>query len=521
MNLFKVFANLFGAFFSSGGSPEGKSELKKIETELKNHTPSVYKNGFVQESVLESFYLLYINTKPIESILSETVTSSNVMCASSYSHKLLMTGFDTEARNIVESLSYEARKAEILASEDEEKAYEEQNKRIDRLFNILHQPEFTQINNIIGQLKQLSDICQYNYFSAIRLFDPGFTSETPADKIVIKDLPLNALEVVFMDLYYLVANFQLTNTIAKAVIALATLRRGIEAVNQEEILSCLKKISYVLRHILSPEILKQFVCLCKKDPNLILQIADYSSASLPGFITTLKTQFEVDKERLKTEIQDERVSAEIKTLFGDRDMETLEGYNMEQDAYLRENGVAPFVWLTPMQVLKTFVNIYVGDKIKSLLNDIVVEGYFNNPSYKSDFSAAVFAVLEISEKIKNFEESFGRGGANDTMLMRSYVRDGHTDPDFAKKLNQMVTQINLQAKKIIQEETTYLFNLTKFIGELLDDSKLISPINISNIKMLFASTRNRETVDMLDNKFADWKFFLDIMKNYAIIGDVG
>lgn len=522
MGFFKIFTDFFESLFShSSGDAKTKSELKKIETELRMHSPSVYKNGFVQEGILEAFYILYKETKPIDNILSETICAEEVQYATSFSNKLIMTGFSSEARDLYNSLSFENRKTEVLNASSEKQIYEQQQKKLVRLMEIMKQSEFFQINSVIGRLKQLHDICRFNYFSTIRIFDPDFSSEKDFSELTISSLPVNALEVAFMDLYYICSDFQLTNTLAKAVTALACLRYGYEAVNQDELLAHMKKISYVFRHILTSEVLRQLVCLCKKDAQFHPQIASYSSLAVSNYMDHIKTQYEIDTQRIKTEVQDEQVSAEIKELFGERSLETLEGYNAEQDAYLQQNGVAPFIWLTPMQVLKTFITIYINDRTKALLNDVVVEGYFNNPGYKSDFSAAVFSAVESSERIKSFEDTFARGGANDTALMRSYVRDGHQDPDFAKKLAQMVLQINTQAKQLIQNETSQIANLEKRVKEMIEDAKTISPANISNIKMLLYSTRNKENSDLLESRFSDWKIFLDIMKNYAIIGDIG
>jgi len=38
--------------------------------------------------------------------------------------------------------------------------------------------------------------------------------------------------------------------------------------------------------------------------------------------------------------------------------------------------------------------------------------------------------------------------------------------------------------------------------------------------VLFMSPRNRDNAEFLEMNFAQWSIFLDVMKNYAIIGDV-
>ena len=54
------------------------------------------------------------------------------------------------------------------------------SKAFDKLFarflGSFHQPEFYQINSVLGRLEQLYDICRFNYFSTLRTFNPDFSS---------------------------------------------------------------------------------------------------------------------------------------------------------------------------------------------------------------------------------------------------------------------------------------------------------------------------------------------------------
>ena len=522
MGFFKIITNFFESLFSSSSTDsKTKSELKKIEAELKLHSPAIYKNGFVLEGIAEAFYILFTESKYIETILAETVCSEDKQNAQRFANKLIMTGFSSETQELYEALSYENKKEAILSAEDTLEAFEEQDKLFSRFIGSLHQPEFYQINSILGRLEQFFDICRFNYFSTLRTFNPDFSSDRDFTDYVMNPLPVNTLEVVFMDLFYICSGFQLTNTVAKAILALASLRYGPESVNQELLLTSMKRISYVLRRILNTDNLQKLIYICKKDILIRPQFAEYSSNALSTFIETLKNQYTLDKQRIETEVQDEEVAIETRNLFGNIPLEVLEGYNSEQDNFLRQNSALPFLWITPLQILKTFLTYYLDDKIKTLLNNIVVEGYFNNSTYKSDFSAVVFSALESSERLKTFEDSFGRGHENDIALIRSYVRDGHQDPDFAKKLSLMINQINDQAKFLIQNEITQIVNLFYKLEEVIEDSKTVNPTHISNIKILFFSTRNKENANQLESNFPNWQIFLDIMKKYAIIGNIG
>ena len=522
MTFFNKFTHFFHSLFSGdAGNVKKRSELKKIESDLRFSTPAVYKNGIVLPSVAEAFYMLYMHTKPIDDILSVTIASEDPQCSLAFAFKLLKTGFTNDQQELLNQLNYEIKKEAVLQADDAKEAYANQKKNLEKVLTVLDSSVFSQINTVIARLHQLADICRFNYVSAIRLFEPDFSTDVALDSRNIHGIPVSAIEIILLDLYYLVADFQLTNSIARAIAALIYLKSGDSVERNETTLSHLKVISYVFRHILTPQTLRSLIFLSKKDCQMELKNAVYTSSALQDYKEYLKKQHDLEYHRIQMEIQDATVSAEIKELFGDRELEILDGYNAEQNAFLLTNSADPFKWITPLQILKTFLTVYFDERITALLNDIVIEGFFNSVEYKSDFSSTVFAAIESSGRIKSFEDSFSRGGSNDISVLHSYVREASKDPDFAKKSVTMITQINTQAQQLIQNETNYLSNLAQYVTDIFEDAKVVNSTHISNIKMLLFSTRNRDNTDLLENTHAKWDIFLDIMKNYAIIRDVG
>ncbi|MBR4012144.1 MAG: hypothetical protein IKI98_04910, partial [Spirochaetaceae bacterium] len=150
----------------------------------------------------------------------------------------------------------------------------------------------------------------------------------------------------------------------------------------------------------------------------------------------------------------------------------------------------------------------------------VVEGFFNNPQYKTDFSSIVFTCSECEKRIQEFEESFNKDGKNNIALMTGYLHDSHTDQSFMKSLNNMITSVNLEAKNLIQRESVYIFQLQKKLAELIPDARKTAPEHIENLRVLFTSPRNKDNFEFLETSFSKWNIFLDIMRNYAIIGEV-
>lgn len=524
MGFFKALIEFFESIFM-GSSPEVKRkvELKKIENELKSEPSQIFKGGVLQPNCAELFRVLYENVKPIEEILSKTIKTDDIHRRTLFENELVITGFDAQTQEKIENLSYENRKKVIMESDlPINKVIESQKHTMESILRQIKSPVFMKIDETISCLNQLADICEFNYSTVIRAFAPNFDGITSNVLGVVSSVAPGALETQLQDLYYISAHFKIDSSEARAVFALKKLlsEKDADDAARERIFKSLGKINSVFTKYISSDVLKKIICLAKREPDVALQTASYHSSALKNFIEYFQKTFAMDSDRIKSEMRDYTVSFELKELFGGRPLDECKVYNNETNEFLRKNSPFSFMWITPLQIIKTFLAVFMTNPIKTLLNNIVIEGFFNNQEYKSEFSSVVFACNEIDAGIVEFEKTFERGEANDEAELLGLVRDGRKDSDFLKKVGVMVDNINNQAHKIVQEKTKVLYNLYVQIGELLIDAKKAKSAVVSNIKVLFASSRNKDASSAIEQQYESWKLFLNIMKNYAIIGEV-
>lgn len=521
MSFFSIIIDFFNSIFRSS-SPEvqRKQALKKIETEIKSVQPPIYKTGFLLPAIGEVFFILFKNTKIINEILTSTLFSEDLQRNDKYSDFLVSTGFSTELRGILNSLSLEERLKDALEDSSGKNNWEvEQRKKLDKLQKSLRDANFQQIERVINGLEQLYDICRFNYLSAIHQFNRGFVPDSSDDMPNFETIPEASLEDVFMDLYYLTANFEITTSVARAIIALKEHKTNAILLEEEtnQIMTALKKISSSLKKVLSPEIMKKLLILIKKDPNLTIPTGTYNHKPVQKYAERLKETFTVDEQRIRTKKQDNEIAREVQSLFGSRPLIEVLGYNNELNRMLQADNIQPLLLVSPVQILKTFLTYYYTDSIVSFFNGIVIEGFFTNESYKSAFSSTVFAATEAKIKIHDFEGCFAKDGELDLALIKSYIKERRQNPDLLKKIVQMVETANRKAKELLEEVVPAIAELTQIIDALFIDVKKAKPEFISNLKILFISSRNRDNVDSLEKDFFEWKNLLEIMRNYVII----
>lgn len=521
MSLFQVISDFFESLFNKN-SPEvqKKIQMRKLENELRAQEPLIFKNGKLLPNFAETIRLLYINTKPLNDLMSSTIYSTDIPRNLRFENQLVLTGFSEPSQKIVASLEYEKRKAQLTTESamTTSQIFDRQHKNLERILRELNSDTFKKIDYDLNMLKQLNDFCKFNFVTVLQIFDPNFISADPHYHPSYMEIPVEKIVNILEDLYYVEKGLTITTSTLNAISALVALTNGSSVHrNPESLKENLKKIAFIINHIITADRLRLLICFAKGDVEYMPQAATYKDSAKKHFSEMLQAKFKSDEQRIKTEIKDERINNELTNLFGNVNLLSLNGYNNETNAKLLANSSSTFSWIMPMRILKTFLATYLSDSIRSLLNDIVVEGFFNNPQFKTDFSSETFAALECSQDVQAFETSFTSGQENSIATIEGFIHDSHNDPEFFKKLDQMINRINLDASKIITKDINSLHKLSTHLETLLQDAKKPTSEIISNLKVLIMSSRNRDNTDLLEQQFPKWKIFFDIMKNYAII----
>lgn len=521
MNLFQAISDFLESIFNRN-SPEvqKKLQLRKLETEIRTFQPQIFINGNFNANFAEAIRLLYINSKPLSNLFLATISSPDTQKAHRFEAQLVLTGFSPSDQQEIAKLSYEGRRKELAESSmTTSQIFDRQRRVFEKMIHLLNNDNFRKIDKNLISLHQFADLCRFNYVTILQIFDSGFVAADPTYKPSFQPVAGVRLTNVLEDLYYQVNGLVISGSILNAIAALHQLHFGSESTNEEvqKLFKNVKAISYIFNKVLTPDKIKVLIRYEKQDIVYEPKSVVYKESASRNFEQMMSAKFKADEQRIKTEMSDENIRSEISKLFKDTPLVSVKGYNNDFNKKLIANSQGSFLWVLPMEILKTFISVYLTEPIRSLLNDIVIEGFFNNPNYKTEFSTDVYSAIEIPQSIADFEELFSAGNKYSIAVLEGYLNDGKNDIDFLKKLGTLVNDINSDANKILSQGTNSLYHLYKHIGDLLNDSKKPTSEIISNLKILMMSSRNRDNTYQLEQQYDSWEIFFKIMKNYVII----
>ena len=517
-----------GLFFPSSPEYQKKWQLKTYAAELRKLNPPLYRTG---EILLPAFgallYQLYHFLQPVKAILDKTVNSPDIRAAEKYRDIFFEAILSEEQVKQRRSFTFQERS--ILLStcksyQETEHKLQEQIHGFKNFMRIFTEPAFRTREQELIKLFFLSDLCDFDYAAFLNRFNNNLqlTAGTAApisqdnfEEVFAKDVIKNLL-----DFQFIVRNVAITQTTIDNIIFLA---RSLENFTDETGVKLEKTLNTVetllanrLKRTTIPIILK----LINDDPNFEEKITVSESKPLQEYVDRMTENFQADSKRLLKITKETNITGLIEKCFGSGQLKPLDGYNDAINDAIQNLSTISFDWVKPMQLLKSFTEMYFETHYKTFLRSLLIEGFFANKQIEGQYAAIYRSCEMLLGKIKNFEQLFKPKGQCNLIEIQGYIAEIEKGKDMKKQLQKIVEIANMQAKAVVQTGSKAYADLYAFTEHLLEDIKAPTPELITNLKALVVSSKNKESFTRLEQDRHIFAMFLEIMKNYAVFGSL-
>jgi len=515
-------------FFSSSPEYQKKRQLKTYAAELKKLNPPLYHTGKILLPAFGSLlYQLYHFLQPVKAILDKTVNSPDIRAAEKYRDIFFEAILSEEQVKQRRSFTFQERS--ILLStcksyQETEHKLQEQIHGFKNFMRIFTEPAFRTREQELIKLFFLSDLCDFDYAAFLNRFNNNLqlTAGTAApisqdnfEEVFAKDVIKNLL-----DFQFIVRNVAITQTTIDNIIFLA---RSLENFTDETGVKLEKTLNTVetllanrLKRTTIPIILK----LINDDPNFEEKITVSESKPLQEYVDRMTENFQADSKRLLKITKETNITGLIEKCFGSGQLKPLDGYNDAINDAIQNLSTISFDWVKPMQLLKSFTEMYFETHYKTFLRSLLIEGFFANKQIEGQYAAIYRSCEMLLGKIKNFEQLFKPKGQCNLIEIQGYITEIEKGKDMKKQLQKIVEIANMQAKAVVQTGSKAYADLYAFTEHLLEDIKAPTPELITNLKALVVSSKNKESFTRLEQDRHIFAMFLEIMKNYAVFGSL-
>ena len=509
----------FFAILFSGNSPEGKrlKELRRIQHILKATEPPVLKGKSIQPVFASSLYSFCQFLITLKELFEKTVFSPDKRTAYISQDKIIDSLLTQSELDRKDSFSYEKMKTGLDKAENSKVFLEETEHNFNNFLKTYEGQVFSKGNEILVSLENLYNLCNFNYEGIFCLFDPGFSlKSTSGGNFAPVDVKL--LDGPLCDFYFVYHNVVFDMELASKLSLVFALVSQ-EPLSDEEktkIAKYTKNLGDFSQNQLSKDLIVQIVRYEKENPDYVLDYCKEQKNFVGDRVQRLKSVFKANIEKLKREVPEGAIVQAVNALFEENPLLPVTGYNEDISNMIQEVTPFYFEWVKPLRIIKTFVPLCFSEQFNTVVNTILVEGFFSNKQFEGSLSSTYFYSTSISQHIEDFEKSFKPGMPNDAQVILTELKSFHQGGDVEKKVASYVQRCNYLAKELIHTETNKIQELFSCIDDVIVDSKKVTPDNVINIRTIISS-KPFDYIGVLEKSRDLAAKFIGVMQNFTVV----
>ena len=513
-------------FFSSSPEYKKKKELREIAAEIKKMSPPIYRtNKTLLPPFAHAVYQLYYFLQPVKHILASTVSSLDINTSAKYQSLFFESSLSTDQKKQLQTFTIDER-AKAFESyrkyEESKKKIQEQTQQFKSYIKLFRSSEFQEQEHTLIGLFFLADLCNFDYAGLLSHFNSAIHLETTTaiiggDTLIEEFHEAPAQEVLqnLLDIQFIIRNIDLNDDVIKVVLFLAKSGQNYTEEYAEKIEQTLRSAGTLLSTVLHTKNLAGILKLIHNDPAFEDKTPFKEEHPLEEYIARIQEKFDADSKKLLKIQKEAAITDLVAKCFTAEQLKEVEGYNETVNASIQLYSTTYFDWVKPIQLLKSFTEIYFEAGFKPFLKSLLVEGLFMNKQFESQYAAVYRACEPIQGKIEQFEQLFKANNPCSTDTITEYLTEIAQGRDFKRPLRTLINTANVHAQTLVQTASATYLSLYDIVGTILEDVQAARPQFVTNIKILSKEMQNQASFSYIETNYNLFKNFLSIMKNYA------
>ncbi|MBO5137885.1 MAG: hypothetical protein J6B81_05270 [Spirochaetaceae bacterium] len=460
-------------FKSSDPEAEKRRIMKGIAKDLSKTKFKFYKyNGDeVQPAFAKTFYAIYKTVAPANSFFQTTQNEKalqNLVMHSLMSNKQL---------DLIEKLSEEnivalSKTATLQQLNDQVQNW------IEQFVSDFDSSTITKIDTVYTQLLLFKAFCAYDYYFMLKKFDSSmreldFNSapqfEPINGKYIVEDLK------DFMSIAWVITESESWSDL----FAMLKKIRDIEPIPQNTWLKLLTR----LREIKRSQVFEMMLRLIQQEPTYQLVLKESGEHITDQYIGKIRHQAEIVINELKRQQKTSKIDSLASSIFGTTSVQRMKNYTEEQSLVFEKRNLGAFVYHQPMNYAKAFILDYIKKDVRELSDLVLVRGKWATAALSTSISDSYHAILELSDKILEFDESLAESSTLSGKL-KNLITRCERDKEAMNILNTVLGDINDSARAILVTCVQNLVIFAKNIKMLVEDYQKQRPELITNWKEL-------------------------------------
>ena len=522
MALIELIKEFFSSIFAK--DPEEakrRAELRRLGGLLDQMRPPYYrlKQNLVLPGFAQAAHTFCTLLRPLAELARSTVANSDVRVSQRYFDYLIDCRLPSAEQGRKRFFTYEGMSERVQQSLKPDEELETIANEFQDFLASLESLGAHAVNAELYEVDRFIDLCRHDYERILGLFDPSTNLDDPRYKPDFSAVPGEQALPELVDFYYLVEGFFFSPQLKENVFRLLDKRQSGAAADparRGKVDKLFAQLDRCLSDRLAPELLLSLIRCAKGEPFYTPSTPHEKRDFLEAYRRRLIQQFDKDRERILREQHESAIATDIRGLFGEVEVLEVDGYDEENDAFLRRESPNGFVWIKPLRILKTYIATLFMPKLAEPIKRVLVEGYFENKNFQNNLANILYQCERSGSRIVEFEEQIKGNGRVSIIAMKRYVEEMRRGKDIASYLTRLVDAMNDRAREIVEDETGLFSMLGEALGDLTADYRRSSPDLVTNIRT-FGGARNKEIMAEIQAGRDLIGILVKIMRNFTFV----
>lgn len=505
--------------FIISGDTEGLAKFKELKSLFRTFKPSKFRYITQEKRItnlfLQKIYSLYMAISGFNQILLNTIFNSDEKKSMLYINYFVESYLSEEIRSKREKFTKDMMWQRIMESDNVSKSIKDLENEFISYKKYLNKKSLPRIESEYFLLYKLSALCTFNFELFFSKFDTDYNGATPP---VYSPVLGEDILVDIEDLYFLISSLPTKIDISEAFEKLYTRTQGTDSKSlAKKSQHSLNKAYKIINDELPPMILLNLCRYITEDIRHTINIQHKFFSILDKYKKEIENRFMRNKQVVLEQYSEKSLQHDIHTLFKGKSLLKIEGYTEGIRKTIESNNFDPISGIQAIKITKTFILELYEKTVKEHINTLILEGYFTEKEYQTEFSNVFFAANELVNVVADCESKLSSSGKYSfdylMMLLKNYKSNSKVGEN---KISMQIDTINERIRYCNEKCANILFKLASNIYNMIQDYKSQKPTFITNIKSIKGS-QNKEFIGHLASSYNDIAKYVKLIKNFIIV----
>lgn len=485
------------------GGDNGKSRvLKEIKKVLKKNFKKYVKvsQNQVEAAFPKIFYEIYSVVGPAQSLLAN---AGNSGALKSLLIEINLSDRQKQLEEMFQEDNIRARAAKVPLQE----LTEDLKKSLIEFLSSFDAETVKKIDGLYNQVLTFLDFVNFNYYFLLKKFDSGLPERD------FNYLP--RWEPIAGD--YIVEDLKEFLEVSQGIVAgtnwdwaLDVLKqyRSVDVVNRE----AWKKAVSNLTDLKKSNLLNYLVMYFGQEPDFKVISQVSSERIVDPYLNLIKTQTELVITKIIKERKTQKIQQLVKQVFGTEAVSRTKNYTEKANLTFGKKMMGGYLYIEPMNYLKAFLLDYYKRDVREVCNLILVKGQWYSPPLSAPFSESFYAVMEMADKVVAWDDSLAEDSEKG-LKIKGFLMRFDRDANAKVSLNQILKDINGQAKTFLLEASNHLIVIAKNLKAGIDDLDKPKHDYLMNWKALENST-DHDLKEWMTEIYKSLYYFIQLLQYF-------